>query len=54
VEAYYDRGYAYSKLRHNKEAAKDLNYYLKIGGNKQPNAELVREEIKRLGYNPEY
>jgi hypothetical protein len=44
----------HSNLNQNKEAAQDLNHYLKIMGNKHGDAETVRGKIRQLGYNPEY
>jgi tetratricopeptide (TPR) repeat protein len=52
--AYYGRGVAYYNLNEYKMAAQDYNDYLRINGNKNGNAEQVRQKIRDLGYTPQY
>ena len=52
--AYYSRGFVYIKLGQNKNAADDLNYYLKLRGHGGEKSDLARQQIKDLGYTPIY
>ena len=54
ANAYYNRAIAYKKLGQSKKAAGDYNNYLKINGNKDGNADQVRQKIRNLGYTPKY
>ena len=42
------------KLGRNSKAADDYYNYLKINGNKDGDADQVRQEIRNLGYIPKY
>ncbi|MBE9547503.1 MAG: tetratricopeptide repeat protein [Proteobacteria bacterium] len=53
-KAYYNRGVAYTKLGQNGKAASNLNDYLRIRGNRDGKASLVRQVIRELGYAPKY
>ena len=54
ADAYNNRAYCYKKLGLSRKAAGDYNNYLKINGNKDRNADQVRQKIRNLGYTPKY
>ena len=54
ADAYVGRATAYKEFGHRKKAVDDYNNYLKINGNKDGKADLVRQEIRNLGYTPKY
>ena len=51
---YYSRALAYRQLKKNRESSEDFNEYLKLNGNKDGDAEEIREQIKALGFKPKY
>ncbi|MCK5760919.1 MAG: tetratricopeptide repeat protein [Candidatus Delongbacteria bacterium] len=51
---YYSRALAYRQLHKKKESSDDFNEYLKLNGNKDGDAEEIREQIKALGFEPKY
>jgi tetratricopeptide (TPR) repeat protein len=53
-KAYYLRGLTYGMLNNNEAAANDFNYFLRIHGDKDGNAEKVRQILRSLGYTPQY
>jgi tetratricopeptide (TPR) repeat protein len=52
--AYYGRGIAWEVKGNYDRAISDYNNYLKINGNKDGDADQVRQEIRNLGYTPKY
>jgi len=52
--AYYNRAIAFKELGKNKEAADDYNEYLRICGDKNDDAEEIRQWIRDMGYTPKY
>ena len=54
ADACYNRAIAYKKLGQSRKAADDYNNYLRINGNKDGNADQVRQKIRNLGYTPKY
>jgi tetratricopeptide (TPR) repeat protein len=52
--AYYNSAITYEKLGQSRKAAGDYNNYLKINGNKDGDADQVRQKIRNLGYTPKY
>jgi tetratricopeptide (TPR) repeat protein len=50
--AYINRGNAHGRLGNNQAAADDYNRYLQINGNRNGDAETVRQWIRNLGYTP--
>jgi regulator of sirC expression with transglutaminase-like and TPR domain len=52
--AYYSRGKIYEKLNNTNAAVDDYNRYLRINGNKDGDAEKIRQWIRGLGHTPEY
>lgn len=52
--AYYGRGLAYEQSGQNESAARDYNIYLKLQGEKDKNADKIRQKIRDLGYTPEF
>jgi len=54
ASAYYWRGGTHTYLRNPKAAADDYNNYLRINGNRNGDAENIRQWIRNLGYTPEY
>jgi tetratricopeptide (TPR) repeat protein len=54
ANAYKNRGIAHEKLNNTNAAVDDFNSYLRINGNKDGDAEKVRQEIRNLGYTPQY
>jgi tetratricopeptide (TPR) repeat protein len=51
---YLNRGNAYCNSSKYKESAADYNQYLKLNGNKDGNAEELRQMIKKMGFEPKY
>jgi tetratricopeptide (TPR) repeat protein len=54
ADAYYNRGLLFELLYQYERAAADFNTYLEIQGNKDGDAEEVRQWIRDLGYTPVY
>ena len=52
--AYYNRAITYNKLGLSRKAAGDYNNYLRINGNKDGDADQVRQKIRNLGHTPKY
>jgi len=52
--AYYNRAVTYRICNNSSKSADDYNSYLKINGNKNGDADRVRQKIKDLGYTPFY
>jgi tetratricopeptide (TPR) repeat protein len=53
ANAFYNRGLANRDMNKNKNASTDFNRYLKLGGNKEEDAEEVRQWIRDLGFSPQ-
>ncbi|MEW6673939.1 MAG: tetratricopeptide repeat protein [Thermodesulfobacteriota bacterium] len=52
--AYKNRAISYDKLGQSSKAADDFNNYLKIDGDKNGDADQVRQVVRELGYIPKY
>ena len=54
AKAYCNRGVVWHQKGNYDRAVSDYNNYLKINGNKDGDADQVRQKIRNLGYTPKY
>jgi len=52
--AYNNRGLAWADKGNYNRAVSDFNNYLRINGNKDGDADEIRQKIRNLGYTPKY